>query len=111
MSFFRFLFLSLIGGVSVHQLVIVNLMSVEVGAVNAGEFDLSADGDPASAAHTRAVNHDGVKAYDGLYAVGLCGKLNELQHGDGADGDYGVILVSGLDELFELVRYEAFFAV
>ena len=41
-----------------HQVVEVDLVAVEVGAVDAGELDLVADLDAAAAAHAGAVDHD-----------------------------------------------------
>ena len=54
-----------------HRFIPVNLMRVKLGSVHTGKFDLAADGQSASPAHSRAVNHNGIHAYDGFNAVFL----------------------------------------
>src|SRR6185369_1374465 len=51
-----------VSGQAVGQTCKVDLMTVELGAVNAGEAGFSSDHDPAAAAHSGAVDHDRVEA-------------------------------------------------
>ena len=75
------------------QLLEVDLVGVEVGAVDAGELDLAVDSDAAGAAHAGAVDHDRVERHHGLDLVGP-GRLGAgLHHRQRADGDDEVGLV------------------
>ena len=94
-----------------HGLVEVHLVAVELRAVYAGEFRLAAHAQAAAAAHTRAVDHDGVHGHHGGDVV-LAGELaDELHHDDGADGDDPVILGTRVDLLLQQVGDQGLFAV
>src|ERR1035437_4733347 len=69
-----------------QQLIEVDLVPVELRSVDTDELGLATDTAPAGAAHTGAVNHDRVKADEGLNAVWLCGLGAELHHDTWADG-------------------------
>ena len=98
-------------GVAGDQLVPVHLVTVEVGAVNAGELGLAAHSDAAAAAHAGGIDHDGAQRADGLDAVGLGGEGGKLHHLQRADDEHLVILPAGLDELLQLGVAEALLAV
>src|SRR5512137_50632 len=53
-----------------HQEPEIHLVTVELGAVDAGELGLPSHADPAGPAHPRAVHHDGVEAHERLDLVG-----------------------------------------
>src|ERR1035438_4322420 len=55
-------------GVALHEYLEVDLGSVELGTIDAGELALVAEQHAATAAHAGAVNHDGVEADHGLDA-------------------------------------------
>ena len=79
-----------VGGLAPGELVEVDQVAVELGAVDAGELGLAADGDAAAAAHAGAVDHDRVQRDDGLDAV-LAREVGDgLHHGYGADGVDGL---------------------
>lgn len=80
-------FLWLEGGEALDHLVEIDLMAIEFGAVDADELGLAADGDAATAAHTGAIDHDGIEGDDGFDVVGLGGIGAELHHEWGSDGD------------------------
>lgn len=69
-----------------HQLLKVDLVTIEVGSVDTGESGPSVDRDAAGAAHSRPVHHDGVEAHQGLDAEGTCRLYTGIHHGQGADG-------------------------
>ena len=69
------------------QLLEVDLVAVEVGAVDAGELDLAVDGDAARAAHAGAVDHDRVQRHHGLHAERPGGLDAGVHHRQRADGD------------------------
>src|SRR6516164_2278315 len=52
-----------------HQIGKIDLVRIEVGTVDASEFHLVAQLDPAAAAHTGTVNHDGVETNHRLDSV------------------------------------------
>src|SRR5512136_841903 len=68
-----------IGGEAVGKAGEIDLMTVEFGAVHAGELHLAAYHDPAAAAHAGAVDHDRVEADDGFDAV-RPGQLRDRAH-------------------------------
>ena len=55
---------SLIGLQPVHQLIEVNLVAVEFGAIDAGKLAFAVDSNPAAPAHSRSVNHNRIQTYD-----------------------------------------------
>ena len=61
-------FLASVGRVTADKLVKINEVSVKIGTVYTSEFSLSANGETASAAHTRSVYHNGVHTDYRLYA-------------------------------------------
>ena len=85
----QFLFFK-VGALSCQQQIPVDLVSVEIRSVDAGELCFAAHGYPAAAAHTGAIDHYRVQADDGLYAEGFGGFGTELHHNARADGDYPV---------------------
>ena len=97
--------------VPAHELFVIHLVAVKLGAVHAGELGLAANGDPAAAAHTGAVHHDGVQGHHGMHAEGLGGLAHKLHHGHGSDGQNLVILDAALQQSLELDGAEALFAV
>ena len=97
--------------VPAHELGVVHLVAVKVGAVYAGKLGLAAYGDPAAAAHAGAVHHDGVQGDNGLDPEGLRGLGDELHHGDGANGQNLIVLAAGFQQLLELYSDEAVLAV
>src|SRR5271157_970986 len=107
-SFQRLLLFRSIGLQPGHELVEVDLMAVELGAVDAGELRLTADGDPAGAAHARAVHHDGVQADDGLYMMWPGGFGRHLHHDGRADDDDAVDFDAAVDQFHERVDREPF---
>ena len=86
-------------------------MAVEVGAIHAGELGLAADGQPTTAAHAGAVDHDGVHRDHGLQAILFGQHAHELHHDDRADGDDFVVLVALFDEFLQGVGDQALSAV
>ena len=99
-----------IASVSLHQGVEVNQMSVEVRSVNTGELNLTAHSYSASAAHTRAVYHNGVKTYDNGQVEFSCRHFAEFHHNYRTDGNNKVILFV-LCKAFELVGNKPLFTV
>ena len=92
-----------IGGLTAGELVEVDQVTVELGAVDAGELDLAAHRHAAAAAHAGAVDHERVERDDGLDAVGA-GEIGDgLHHGHGADGVDGLrtVAVAGLEQTLE----------
>ena len=73
-----------VGAEAVREFGEVDLVAVEFGAVDAGEFRLAADGDAAAAAHAGAVHHDGVEGDDGGDVRRAVVAASEI--GDGATG-------------------------
>ena len=63
------LFILAVGLKTKHQLVVVDLVPVELGAVHAGELGFASHRDAAPAAHAGAVHHDRIQADDGLDPV------------------------------------------
>ena len=96
---------------ALEALVPVDLVAVEVGAVDAGELRLAADSEAAAAAHACAVNHDGAHRDGGGDTIRLGGLGDKLHHDGGANGEDLVILVAILDELLERIGDKALLAV
>ena len=94
-----------------RQLVEVDQVAVEIGAVHAGELHLAADGDAARSAHARAVDHDRIEADDGRDAERAAGLAARLHHRDGADGDHFADVLFALQDFGERVGDEALAAV
>ena len=94
----------------------INLMRVEVGAVNARKLCLAADDDTAAAAHTGTVDHDRIEGNDGFDAVGA-GDLGEELHHDVRADSYDAVKLRltlfdvSIDLLLEILGGEALFAV
>ena len=90
MLFARLCFKFRVGARALHRLVEVDEVGVEVGPVHAGELGLPAHGEAAAAAHTRAVDHDGVHRGDGGNVVFLGREGDEFHHDERADRDDAV---------------------
>ena len=86
-------------------------MAVELRAVHAGKFGFAAHGNPAAAAHTGAVHHDGVQGHGGVGAEGLGGEGDKLHHGHGADGQHLVKLLARFQQLLQGLGHQAVAAV
>ena len=84
-----------------HQVVEVDQVAVEVGAVDAGELHLVADLDAAAAAHAGAVDHHRVQADDGADAVRPRRLGAALHHHRRADRDHLVDVGMARDRLLE----------
>ena len=97
--------------VTLNSDVPVHLVTVEVGAVHAGELHLAAHAQAAAAAHTGAVHHDGTHGNGGGDAVGLGGQGDKLHHDHRADGEHLVILVATLDQFLQRVGHQALAAI
>ncbi len=95
---------------ALHHQVEVDLVGVELGAVDADELALAADRDAATAAHPGAVDHDRVERHDGRDLVLLGHQRDELHHDRGPDGDHQVGLAALVDELLERVGDDALHA-
>ena len=89
----------------------IHLMAVKVGAINAGELGLAANGQTAAAAHTGTVHHDGAHGNGGGHAVGLGGQGHKLHHDHGADGEDLVILIAGVQQLLQSLGDQTLLAV
>ena len=68
----------LVDGAAGDGFVEVHLVAVEIGAVNAGELGLAANGQTAAAAHTGTVHHDGAHGNGAGQVVLLGGHGDEL---------------------------------
>ena len=86
-------------------------MTVEVRTVYTSELGLAANCQTAAAAHTRAVNHDGVHGNDGLDAVWLSRLADELHHNHRADGNDNVVLVAGFNQFLQRIGNKALVTV
>ena len=86
-------------------------MSVEFRTVYASKTDLAADRYAATAAHSRAVDHDGVEGNDSLYAVRLSNLTNEFHHSGRANSDDFVIRIACVDQCFQFSCCEALLSV
>ena len=92
---------------ALHQLIKVDFVSVEIGPIHAGEFHPAAHGNAAAAAHSGAVDHDGIEADHGLDA-GRPGDLGAgLHHYRGTDGEDLVDVGMAAQRLGEAVGHEA----
>ena len=111
MGFLDFWFTVTVGDVTAHQFCKVYLVAIELGTIHTGELGLAAHGNTAAAAHTGAVDHDGVQGNHGLDAEGLGGLADKLHHGDRSNGQNGIIVAAGLQQLLQLHSDEALLAV
>ena len=100
-----------IGGVPGDHFVKVHLMAVEIRAVHTGEFDLAVYVQAAAAAHSGAVDHNGVHADGGGDAVFFREFAGKLHHHQGADGEDVVELHSAGNQLLQLAGDKAVVAV
>ena len=76
------------------ELLEIDLVAVEVRAVDAGELDVAADRHAARAAHAGAVHHDGVERHHGLDAERPGGLGAGVHHRQRTDGDHQVGFVA-----------------
>ena len=106
-----FLFLIRVVSGTFDDTVPVNKMSIELRAVDTGEFCLTAHGQAAGAAHTGAVEHDRVHGNDRPDPVFLCGVTDTLHHAGRPNAHDFVIYVSGVKERLHLRYVEARFAI
>ena len=83
---------------AVHSLVKIDLKAVKIGTVHAGKLGLPAHGQAAAAAHTGAVDHDGVHRHNGLDVVGLRRLDDEFHHNERSNRD-DLVKVGALDDL------------
>ncbi len=102
------LFLFSVCCVTFHQLVKVDLMSVEVRTINTSKFDLTTNIDTAAAAHAGTIDHDWVEGNDGLDCFWSGDFGNKLHHWNWADSDNCIVLSALVDELLEFNGYKAF---
>ena len=88
-----------------HSLIEVDLMTVKLGTIDAGEESLTSNAHAARTTHTRAVNHKGIER-DGCGELILGGgEADKFHHNHRADGDaLIVVLALGGDELINLAR-------
>src|SRR5699024_9757305 len=78
-------FLCLIHLASLHRLIKVYKMSVELRSVHTGEFYLIADLKTARAAHSCSIYHDRVHADDRRDSELLCQQTDKLHHDHRSD--------------------------
>ena len=93
-----------------YHIIEIDQVGVEFRTVDAGQLHLPLQEDPASAAHPRSVDHDGVQAGDGGDLEGPRGLGDGLHHDRGSDGDDAVHLPSAavfIYQVFEDVGDEA----
>jgi hypothetical protein len=103
---YLFLFLGFVGLQAVHHVVKVDLMPIELGAIDTDKLDLSPDINPATTAHARAIHHDRVEGHDGVHAVGLRGAGAEFHHDRWSDRNNKVRRCGALTELLQGFRDE-----
>lgn len=88
-----------VSGLAGTKVIPVDQGGIEVGAVDASELGHAAHLDAAAAAHTGAVNHDGVEGRGDGGVVFLGGEGRELHHRNGADAEdlaHGLVLQQAL---------------
>ena len=105
------LFLVFIGVQSFHHQVEVDFVPVEFRSVNANEFWLTIKFDSAAAAHTGAVNHNGVERYLCRYIKLFCYLAAELHHYSRANYEDLVRLWISLTAFFQWFGYQCFSSV
>ena len=88
------------GFVKIHE------VTVKFGTVHAGKFDLSAHSQAAAAAHTRAVDHDGVHRNNGGDVVFFCQQADEFHHRQGAYGNDLVVLLAALNQRAQSIGHK-----
>ena len=100
-----------VASATAHSLVKVNLKTVKVGAIDAGELGLAANGQTAAAAHAGAIDHDGVHGNNGLHAEGLGGSNDKLHHDQRTDGDDFIVVLAVLDQFLQRSSNNALLAM
>jgi hypothetical protein len=79
-------------GIAIHRVALnedgeIHAVCIELGTVDAGEFAFAVDHHAAASAHPGAIDHDRVKADDGV-DVFFAGQVGDgSHHDDWADGD------------------------
>ncbi|MPM60295.1 hypothetical protein SDC9_107146 [bioreactor metagenome] len=68
-----FLLLAPVSSKAQQHIVPIDLMTIELGAIDTYKLRLSTDGDPASTAHAGSIDHDGVQRHNGMDTEGLGG--------------------------------------
>ena len=103
------LLLVAVHALTAHRLVEVDLVGVELRAVDAREARFAADRHAAGSAHARTVDHQRVERHGGFQAVFLRGEGNEFHHDHRPDGDtFVVVFALFLDQFADQGRYESF---
>ena len=93
---------------SLHTFVKINLESVKVRAIHTGKLRLSANGDTASAAHSRTVDHDRVQGNHGV-KIQWTGHIYDILHHDQrTDGDTLIVDFSLVEKILENCRNKSF---
>ncbi len=101
------LLLVAVHALTAHRLVEIDLVGVELRAIDAREARPSADRHAAGAAHARAVNHQRVERHGGFQSVFLRGEGHELHHDHRPDGHAFVVVPAlSLDEFFDHLRHQ-----
>ena len=98
------------GSHAFKHLVPVDKTSVKLGAVNAYEACLSANGQSASATHACAVYHDGVERHLARYVVLLCQERAKLHH-DGWSDSKNFVYMFLLHPLVNALCHETFLSI
>ena len=106
------LLLGAVHALTAHRLVEIDLVGVELRAVDAREARPSADRHAAGAAHARTVDHQRVERHGGLQTVFLRGEGHELHHDHRSDG-HAFVVVPALffDEFLDDLRHQSFEAL
>ena len=105
------LFFALEALLAQRQLVEVDQVAVEIGAIHAGELHLAADRDAARPAHSGAIHHDRVQADDVGMPNGRLTSLHAFIIGNRADGHDFADVLFVLQDLGQGVGDEALAAV
>ena len=82
------------------HLVEIHFVAVELGAIDADEARLAADGDAAGTTHSRSIHHDGVQGHVGADIIFLGQQAAELHHDGRTDGKHLIHLLA-LDHLLD----------
>ena len=102
--------LSLESTTTLHHLVEVNLMTVELRAVHADKLGLAANTYTTSTTHTCAIHHDGIEADISRDLIFLSQQAAELHHDGRTDGKALIDLLA-LDDFFHTDSHHALLAV
>ena len=102
------LFNGAVGGVALHQLIKIDQVAVKVGAIYAGKLGLTAHRNTAAAAHTGAVNHNGVQADQGGNFVLFGQGRNKLHHRNRPNGNNKVVMAAAFNQAAQLIGNKAF---